>query len=780
MLAPALWWLGLSALGWLTWPLAASVFERSPGKGYAYARVFGLLLLSYLYWAVGTVGWLPNTRTSLWTIAGILSLVCIVSWLRRRAELLEYLRSEWRHVLTIELLSLIVFALYAFYKAHDPAIDHTEEPMDFAFLNGILRSPRMPPNDPWLSGHPISYYYLGYLTVAAPIRLTGLPSGVGYNLGLAHTLALTIVAGYGLLYDLLNVRRDRGLLAGPGSLFALMGGVAIGLAGNLEGILELPRALGFGGQRFYRWLAVPGLSEAQPTGTWLPQGNWWWRASRIITDANILGRTPTVITEFPAFSFILGDLHPHVMALPYLLMALGVASVLYQGAREGLASSFWLQPRYWAMAWALGALGFLNSWDLPTILMVAALALLLGRCQGSVHPERRGRDCLLSLLWLVLASVLPYLPFYLQLSSQAQGLGIVHYAKTPLKHYLLCFGPWLLPILATSTARFWRLWERHGERIRPWRLVGAWVGVSALPWLGTMVLGGWTRAFLGLVSLATAGPWLLLLQSALLTILGVDLFFSLRDREDSESLFARSLILVGVGLTYATEFFYLRDVFNTRMNTVFKVYYQAWILMGVGAIWSIAYLWGSRGKARIVSYCSGLILVACLYYPIAAAYARAADYRGAATLDGTALLRLESPADYGAYDWLQEHAPPGAVLVEAPGEDYVASTNRLSAWTGIPTVLGWPGHEVQWRGDDREVRKRRADLQRIYSPADENQVLAVLREYGATYLYVGVFERGKYDLDEEDLAWYGSFLHLRYVEGDVRLYEIPRGDSQGR
>ncbi len=770
MLATIAWWLAISTLGWLTWPLFAVLFRHSPGKGYAYARALGLLLLSYAYWLLGMLGALPNAVGALWSVAFLLAVASVLLWYRKRTELTAYLRCEWPHILTVELLFLSVLTLYALHKAYDPAINHTEEPMDFAFLNACLRSPRMPPDDPWLAGFPISYYYLGYLIVSVVTRLTGLPSGVGYNLGLASTLALTVTASYGLLRDLFDLHAVR---AGARNAltFGLLGAIAIAMMGNLEGLFELTWALGIGPQAFYRWLDVPGLLEAAQSGSWLPDGNWWWwRASRIISDRNFLGKLPTVITEFPAFSFILGDLHPHVMSLPYMLLALGVAVELYMTGRMQREHAWWRQWRCWAIPWVLGALGFLNTWDLPTFLAIAWLAFALGRSQGAQPRAVWVRDCLTLGLWMVAGSLLLYLPFYLKLNSQAQGIGLVHYTKTRLTHYLLCLGVWLLPVVVDAFERLIRL-QRQDSPAARWRtLLGIWTAVWLIPWLGTLLLGGWGRTLLALVSVVMVGPWLLLLQSVLLTAFLAVLWHAWHVERDAGLLLSLGLSAVGVGLTYATEFYYLRDLFDTRMNTMFKVYYQAWVLLGVGAVLAAWRMWRAGGWRFGALALLGLLVCASLYYPLAAAYTRAGGYRGEATLDGTAFLANISPAEYGAYRWLVANAGPMDVLVEGVGQDYVADHNRLSSWTGVPTILGWPGHEVQWRGDDTEVRRRMRDLEVIHTGEDEKQVLTTLDKYGASLLYVGPYEMQKYGIRADRLAWYANLFEQVYAEGDSRLF----------
>jgi len=781
VVAVVAWWLALTGCGLAAWPWLVALRLRAPAHGYALARVVGLLLLTLAFWWLNLLGLAANDSAALWRIAAALGLVSAALWVWRWPDMREALRRDWRHILVTELLFAATFALYAFYKAHDPAIDHTEEPMDLAFLNAMLRSPRLPPRDPWLAGHAISYYYLGYLLVAVVARLTGVAAGVAYNLGLAQTLALAAVGASGVLESLQRMHREESTRWGWSSA---LGGLGILVVGNLEGWFEALRARGVGSSGFYEWLGVPGLAASPVTGTWLPQGTWWWRASRPFSDTNFLGKISTVIAEFPAFSFLLGDLHPHLMSLPLVTLALLLAVELYRLAGQGNALLLDRAGRGLALLapLLLGALGFCNSWDLPTFLAVALAALWLGWWRAGQRTRRGALGAGLTSAYLLAASLLLYLPFYWTLSSQARGLGLAYYAKTPLRSYLLVFGVWLLPVCAEAVS----IWREARVRLRRW--VWLWLAMLALPWLGTLLLGGWGRTLLGLGTALARGPWLLLLLSALIAVYGLDLARRVASGGGQRAL-ARLLILLALCLTYATEFVYLRDVFETRMNTVFKVYYQAWVLFGLGACGLLARrrtlpsaadapagepLRSAAGRWGLVWRGVALALMALtLYYPAAAAWTRARANWQAPTLDGTAYLAEMDPDAYDALRWLEQNARPDDVLVEAPGDEYDASTSRLSAFTGVPTILGWPGHEAQWRGDEREIQARLPALERIYTSDDAAEVLTLLRRYDATLLYVGAREWQLYGLDAARLAWYETFLTPVYGEGLQRFYRLP-------
>lgn len=772
-------WLVLTGCGLAVWPLLATLRVRAVACGWAFARTVGLLLLAYVYWLLNVAGVLDNCLAALRGVALALAAASLALWTLRWRAVSAALRRDWRHILMCELLFAACLGLYALYKAHDPAINHTEEPMDFAFLNALLRSPSLPPRDPWLSGFSISYYYLGYLLTAVVARLSATAAGAAYNLGLAQSLALTVLGAYGVLEGL---RRPRSTGARRWGWSSALGALTLVCVGNLAGLLEGLRAFGIGGEGFFRWWGVPGLADAPVTGSWLPEGRWWWwRASRPFADVNLLGRGTTIIAEFPAFSYLLGDLHPHVMALPLVLLGLWLAGELYARARDSSALLLARDtgPFCAVAALLLGALGFANSWDLPTLLLAALAAIWLGwrRADAAARTARRVRaGVLVTAGYLIVGSILFYLPFYWTLSSQASGIGLAYYAVTPLRSYLLVFGIWLPAVLAEAL-RIWRAWR--GRRRLLWLVFGA---VLILPWLLTLLLGGSGRLVLGLGVVAARGPWLQLALAALIALYGCEIVIG--SRADDGRTLPQTLILLALGLTYAVEFVYLRDLFDTRMNTVFKVYYQAWTLYALGSVALVQRGLPPADASRtdpasrtlvngVLRGLAALLLCLGLYYPVAAGTTRVRGHDGAVTLDGTAYLAAADPDAWGLYRWLDQNAAPHDVVVEAAGDEYDSSTSRLSAWTGVPTVLGWPGHEAQWRGDEREVQARLVDLDRLYRSKDASEVVALMQRYDATILAIGARERVLYGIDAERLAWYAGFLETVYAQGLDRLYRLP-------
>ena len=792
---PLAWLLVLEFMGLLGVPLSFLLFSRLPDRGYSLAKILTMLLSAYFLWIVGLTGLLPS---SVPTIAGILGIGAVLfAWLYYRfwPELECYVRCNWRYILIVEGLFLVVFLAWALIISEAPGINHTEKPMDFAFLTSILQSSSYPPEDPWLSGHSISYYYFGHFIMALPMKIAGITSNVGYNLALASIPALLAVASFGLTYNL--VRLSGGGFR-SGVLFGLLAPLFIVFIGNLEGTMEFIQLRGWGGDEFWRWVGIKGM-EGQASGGFFPDSNWWWwRATRVIDTLEGGASLDYTITEFPFFSFLLGDLHSHVLNLPFTVFALALALNLSLSC-DSLGFRWLIRnPWEWAiLAVSAGSLAFINSWDFPIyagILGAVVLAKTNGRqmssdqvgSQLSIDAGLRalGRSLLSTALFmgpLLAAAVLLFLPFYLTLSSQVSGI-LPHLGSgTRPLHFLLVVG---LPVLLALGL----LWRQFFTFTRPdlkeapaivlaitfataplllWLLLASAWGVltqdvESLP----AILG--LRTLTVLPALAVAG---LAGYSALSR--------SIRGR-GNYLVFPLLLLAAATYLLAGAELFHLADFFGNRMNTIFKVYYQAWLLLGIVGSFSAFYCWTRFRQLAITSKVIqvgwgsvvAVLLVFSLYYPIGAILDRTSlfseghDFKQN-TLDGLAYLRSTNPGEYAAIKWLRNEAEPGR-MVEADGDDYT-EYNRVSAATGRATVLGWKGHEHQWRGSTEAFRGRPEHIAQIYQSPAPMVVLRLLAAYDVRYVYVGHRERAKYGVSEPQVR--DEILEIVFERDDVSIYE---------
>jgi YYY domain-containing protein len=876
MIQIMIWWLLMQILGWLALPTAMRIFRWLPDRGYSFAKALGLLLVSYFLWVGASTGLLNNDLAGI--LFSVLLLTAISAWFYIRCkttiipDLRSFLHDKWKLVVSVEVLFTLALVGWAVLRAYAPyKIEPAggEKFMEIAFQNAILRSEHFPPLDPWLSGFGISYYYFGYVMLAMLTRLSGAVSGVAFDLYDSLLFALTLIGSFGVVYNLvaftLKARYKEGDLppsSGPPLAAGVLGGLLVTVMGNLEGVLESLHASGVLPASFWNWIDIPGLAAERVTGAWYPGDIflWWWRASRVLADKNFIGQNMIVqpIDEFPFFSFLLGDNHPHVLALPFVLLAIALAfnlllrhmsreksTIVVDSDPEPQSGPHWWNPvaftldNDWLLfifsALILGALGFLNTWDLPIYLGVVVLAYGLGLVivKGRVDQDIIVRSVVLGLGLGILSGLL-YIFFYLSFSSQATGVLPYVFPPTRLPQYLVMFGTFIFLIVCFLAGYLRHHGEQRGRMLKSaltWWLrillicIGLYLLIMLLIALVLLilhppqesslaatiqsVLGGMSlsQAFGASVSLRLRDPWLLLLVSALLALVIVNVGSLLPKRSASEEpqlevissppmlssdAFAFILIFTGLALTLVVEFLYLRDSFGVRMNTVFKFYYQAWVMLGCASAYGVWWLLDRLKKPAIrVVFVSGAVLFIGLglVYTVMAIPSRAADFTGPANLDGASSVASNNPDDWAAIQWLDKNAATGMtagnvpVILEAPWEGSYNYNGRISVFTGFPTVLGWAGHEGQWRGNYDEQNKREPDIATIYTTSDGQTMLDLLHKWSVEYLILGAPELTYIQHVCSQPEWHCTpnaalrkfdlVLQSVFNQGQVTIYKVP-------
>jgi uncharacterized membrane protein len=285
------WYLTISIIGIFSLPIAFRFFPRLDSRGYALFRPLSLLIWGFFFWLLCSLGVLQNDLGGVVTSLGFLILISVLLMRKGKwGELGNWIKGNWRFILVAECVFLVLFAFWTVVRAANPEAAYTEKPMEMAFINSILKSDHFPPQDPWLSGYAISYYYFGYVIVSMLIRVTGVTCSVAFNLSSSLWFGMTGLAAYGLVHDLLQAwyirRSDKkdytqdNKKTGFIRLGALLGPFFLLLIGNLEGLLELLYArqvfwkAGADGtltSKFWHWLGILELNvpPTQPI-SWIP------------------------------------------------------------------------------------------------------------------------------------------------------------------------------------------------------------------------------------------------------------------------------------------------------------------------------------------------------------------------------------------------------------------------------------------------------------------------------------------------------------------------------
>ena len=769
-------------------PLALVVFRGLPDRGYLLARPLGLLLLAYAPWLLASLGWAPFGRG---TIAlGFATLFGTSAWLavRFRGELTLFVRRHWRLLLAEEAIFLGAILVFTLVRMANPDLWHPyrggEKPMDLAYLNAVVRSTFMPPYDPWFAGGSLNYYYFGQFMVATLVRATRIPTEIAYNLAVPTLFALTASAAFSLGYNLTEGARRAARLPWrvPRWSAAAAGVAAMAFAvllSNLHGAGQLLKA---------SWERIVDRVPFPPFDFWAP--------------TRMMPPDPPgfEITEFPFFTFLFGDLHAHMMAMPLALLAIALSLNALIVSRPGVGLR-----RFGAslalLSLTVGALWATNAWDFPAYLGLGAVALALGEYLRRRRVSRTwpARALGAAALFVALA-VLLWLPYHLRLDNAYAGL-VETPAQTALWQYLAIHGPLLFPVLtllALALPLDLRRWLRGATERQRWSvgLVVASVvaGVAAAVWVGhhTIALILPLAAATTAVGLRWAGA------------LGKPTRGSTRGVSPTAVPWVVTpLLLLGLafGISIGVELVAVRGDID-RMNTVFKLYLEAWLLLSIASAFALWYVGFARGFFRRVRLRKGLwlaalalLLAGASVYPVLGTRARLADRfePTALTLDGAAFMEeatyrdaegaVETRWDREAIQWLQANLDGSPVIVEGRTPLYRWG-GRVSIHTGLPAVVGWDWHQKQQRCGVEPcpaVDARTRDVDRIYSTTDREETLRILRKYGVEYLYVGETERLYYaeeGLEKLRRMEEAGDLVAVYRNPEATVYAVAqRGDS---
>ncbi|MDE2904005.1 MAG: DUF2298 domain-containing protein [Chloroflexota bacterium] len=760
------WLAAVWVAGLLAWPLVWLALRRMPDRGYAAARVLGPTLLVVPAWWLASTGALRFDTPAILAGVGLVAVAAgIVVW-RRGSELRSAIARSARPILLTETLTLLAFGAMLILRVRNPDLWHPvfggEKPMDFAHLNAVIRSPVFPPHDPWYSGSRLNYYYLGHVPTAALAKTLGVVPATAYNLAVASAFAAAVAAVFGAASGLWSLLGRRWREAAGVGLAAV---ALVLLAGNLHVGLQLAVfAQQAAGDTGIAALEAPGLL----LGGGLAEAFDFWAATRVI---------PRTVNEFPWFTFMYGDLHPHLLNFANTAAALiGTAAIvgLGEAARRRHATGW----HSWAAVLAfqtfvLALHRVVNPWDYPTyaVVTLAAFGYALWR-GGQLGPRAIVAALLGTLVGLTVVTQLLFQPFHASYVDFYGGLDPTP-GTTPAAQWLLIFG---LPLAVLATYAALRLLEQLRAEPSRAALLAAGIAAAALL-LGLLGAGAdWsTRALiLGLLTLGATAAW--------------------RARHEPSVLAPLALLLAGVGLTAAPEVIVVRDDIG-RLNTIFKSYLQAWTLLGLGAALAVPYLVralrprrGVRFVSARVAWAAGLALLAAaaLSYPILATPHKLslriqplpATLDGEAFMDGGRIydqgVPVDLSADRRAIEWLRTQVEGAPVVAETPTTIYRWG-GRVSVYTGLPTIMAWDWHAKQqhW-GYVHEVEARFDDARELFSTRDVRRARALLSTFNVGLIYVGELERSIYAA--ESLAKFDRMQALGvreiYRDGDTVIYRV--------
>ena len=772
-------------------PFTMFVFRPLPDRGIVLARILGLLAVSYFAWLAVSLGWMDFSRWAVYAGLAVVSGLSLATLFFRWGEITGFLKEHWRLLLLGEALFLAAFLGFVLLRHANPDLWHPyrggEKPMELAYLTAVVRSTTLPPFDPWFAGGYLNYYYWGYFTISGVIRVTGILPTTAFNLAVPFFFALTLTGAYSLVYNLTEGVRQR-RMAGhavtmPGSTSlpplpsgedrarwrqwlwtpvgaGLMAGLFTAVIGNLDGMVQIVQNT---------WYRVAD-------GTPFPAFDFW-RSSRMLPNMENIDPNPLAfwvperipgfqdisfhITEFPFFTFLFADLHAHMMVIPFTLLVIGLGLNMVVGLKDAMrdGSRIWILVSAAVLAVALGSLWVVNSWDFPSYAMLTVGLLALAVFFTEVSGQKR--IVLLGLLTAgVLAlSILAFLPFHQAYETFNSGLDASKW-RTPVDRFLGIHGLFLFVI-----ASFLVYQARDTLRELFWsvRLRGFASTVPGMPWLKVCLAVG----LLSAIFFGAAGYWNAVMLLVFLMLAGVVAWRTLAS-DDGERQFAIvPLVLLVMAFVIGIGVDLVRVEGDIgRMNSFFKYYLEIWVLLSIVSAYMLWHLGASGFLRPRLGWRSGAWLVvlavligSSLIYTALGSRARVSDRFTDLPLglDGTAYMAaavhqereqsIELKWDLEAIRWIQDNVEGSPVVLEAHMEQYRWGS-RIAIYTGLPTVLGWPWHQIQQRtGYSYTIQERADDVKEMYETKDVGRALELLHQYRVRYVVVGDLERIVYGAD---------------------------------
>ncbi len=710
------WWLLLLFLGALSVPLLRKIFNKFWDKGYIFGKTFSILIFSYLIFILGRVHFLPFSRA---VIIALLFGAIIINWQWRKnnqGEFDKFWQSNWKNFLLQETAFLLLLAFWSFIRGFQPDIEGLEKFMDLGFVNSILRSKWFPPADMWFAGETINYYYFGHLQTAVLTKLSGLSSAITYNLQIATLFALSFMSGFSLVSNLIfkaisqkskkvkrRVRKD-----------IIVGGIIAGLLLTLGGNLHS---------------AVYVIKEGAK--------NYWYPDATRFIGYRPDNPNDATIHEFPAYSFVVADLHGHLNNLPTVLLFMAVLVVWGASLKENNKD---LKIENWKLkipiiAFLLSAMYMTNSWDLPIYGVLFAFFILLITLSPlkKISFQKFWQGLKASFIYgsiVLLLAIVFALPFALSFQPMTQGLHLVN-AHSLWWQLLILWGFfWLVSLsfwvfLLLSSRPKWRdlFLKKRDSSTSPRRKVGTLLGMTTSD------------------------------------------FFVL-----AATFWATILIII-------PEIVYVKDIYIAeyhRANTMFKLVYQAFVIYSLSVSYVAVRIKNYLKKRNLLFTVFYLIpfvigFSAHMIYPyfsIKSYYNNLREYQG---IWGLKFLNQKYPGDYQIVLWLNKHVLGQPVILEAVGDSYTLY-NHTSALTGLPTIQGWLVHEWLWRGGYDQPGARAEEVKQIYQGESDQQARNLLRNYQVEYVLVGPLEREKYpQLKEERFNKLGKVIFSSHTS---RLYKL--------
>ena len=681
-------------------PLTAKVFSGFKDKGYIFGKILGLYICGFVEWFLASCHILPFRTWSSWLSVLLVAAVSYgyVYYCRKKRKgfygrsIVPQIPKNY-YIIWEELAFILLLALACFVFAHRvPAFD-TERSMDYGFMMSMSKTDFFPAKDMWCCNHNINYYYFGQYIFSFVQKLSLLPVGYVYTFGMYTILAYALVAVFVLVREISDSR-----IAGVISSAAVVCG----------GTCHFP---------VYKYI-VPALwdilqIEGERPSYWFPD------------STRFIGYNPEVandhtIHEFPAYSFVIGDLHAHVINI---MVVLCILALLWAWLRK-LSSDVdrgWIKntfnPYFTTIGFLIGISFMANSWDFLIYYVVSGSIILFGYLR---FFNRNIKQCASNVAaagaWIMILTLAVSTPFSVRFTSMFNGVAFAS-THTRLYQFIIVWGFNII-----VTALFVAMVLRRKK-----------LTDSSL--------------YMLLLSLCAVG--LIILPEVVYIR---DIYEASYPRANTMfKLTFEAFILFGICIGYIiVEFFRQAKLEESEFRKI--IYRRRAVVILVISLFLSTYLFMS---VKMWMQDNG----GFEYVSMDAAY----NIRELNSAEMNAIAALEKIAE--------EAGQEQPNVLEAYGDSYTNSC-RVSTLTGFPTVLGWQTQEWLWRNSYDFIHTLATDIDSIYSGEKEALTKKLLDVYDIDYIFIGLKEYDKYEVVQNGILESMGDIVYQETCNDGRIIEI--------
>lgn len=776
----------------------------SADSAFFYSIIFSWLGIGFITWFLSNLGLPIFTSHFIRLVLVLANFVFNFPSKSRRNKLSRNVYLPLNQILLTILIFLSTFAIGVYFRSLKPEIYGLEKFMDYGFMMSMWRGNTLPAQDMWLAGHSINYYYFGQYLFTLLAKLTGIEPKISYNLSMAASFSISFTLSYSLIRDIVfyRIKKQKSSYQLIANISGILASSLLCLAGNSHAFFYRPGALGHG---LVAYLKRFGTTTGKISDFYFSD------------STRFIGHNPDTsdktIHEFPLYSYVVGDLHAHMINLIFVLLFLIILFAFYVYLRkaETLLNENTLMYAT-TLGFLLGIFSMTNYWDFAIYFVVTFITL-------TAAFLAKGKNTWTSLLLFIGQTLMYFIPFLMDFGNPLIKLGlyvvacISTYLIYRLKKDSLTLAGFYLSLIFTVTHIFsLQMNLNMAEMPKSFKFVQ-----NNSSFYQLFILWAF-HAFLGIIFILYAF-WSN--REKIKYQLEKVNFIQAIANLPVENLFIIILSACGLGLIIVPEIIYLKDIYEVnfaRANTMFKFTYQSFTLLSLVAAYLIAELvlqltpknspeninsveifeeqktgiiqrdkgWNFKYLIPVLACTMGLIIPFSYTSSISDWFYLNKD-KSQRSLDGSRYIAdLGIEDDSGNYysfknrldliDYLNENESSSVNILEAYGNSY-SDYASVSAYTGLPTVLGWETHEWLWRTTSFEESSYQtliAPLQReiddFYTTSNTSIQLDFIKKYQIKYIIVAELERIKYaDINEEALQSLGKVV---YRSGDNYLIEV--------